>query len=81
MYISPYTITHTDYTYSYAVVTTPNESLALRNCLIVCPSDFLNGVHVLVRKVDRDSVQREYPITTWLVQHPLLYSIILSVIL
>ncbi|KAG2343661.1 vesicular-fusion protein SEC18 [Suillus weaverae] len=49
---------------SYAVVTTPNEGLALRNCLVVYPSDFPHGVHVLVRKVDRDSAQREYPITT-----------------
>lgn len=48
----------------YAVVTTPNEGLALRNCLVVCPSDFGNGEHVLVRKVDRDSAQREYPFTT-----------------
>jgi vesicle-fusing ATPase len=49
---------------NYAVVTTPNEGLALRNCLIVYPSDFPHGVHVLVRKVDRDSSQREYPFTT-----------------
>lgn len=49
---------------SYAVVSTPNEGLALKNCLIVYPSDFSNGVHVAVRKAERDSVQRECPMTT-----------------
>jgi hypothetical protein len=66
-----YILTHTDYIYSYAVVTTPNADLALRNCLVVYPSDFPHGVYVLVRKVDRDSAQREYPFTTWSVQRPI----------
>ncbi|KAI6152389.1 P-loop containing nucleoside triphosphate hydrolase protein [Pisolithus tinctorius] len=33
---------------NYSVVGTPNESLALRNCLVVHPSEFQNGAHVLV---------------------------------
>ncbi|KAI5993613.1 P-loop containing nucleoside triphosphate hydrolase protein [Pisolithus albus] len=33
---------------NYGVVGTPNESLALRNCLVVHPSEFQNGAHVLV---------------------------------
>ncbi|KAI6018275.1 P-loop containing nucleoside triphosphate hydrolase protein [Pisolithus marmoratus] len=33
---------------NYGVVGTPNESLALRNCLVVHPSEFPNGAHVLV---------------------------------
>lgn len=33
---------------NYSVVGTPNESLALRNCLVVHPSEFQNGDHVLV---------------------------------
>ncbi|KAI6135198.1 P-loop containing nucleoside triphosphate hydrolase protein [Pisolithus thermaeus] len=35
-------------TSNYGVVGTPNESLALRNCLVVHPSEFPNGAHVLV---------------------------------
>ncbi|KAF8841604.1 AAA-domain-containing protein [Paxillus ammoniavirescens] len=34
---------------SYAVVGAPNEALALKNRLVVHPSDFPNGVHVLVK--------------------------------
>ncbi|KAH0840245.1 P-loop containing nucleoside triphosphate hydrolase protein [Lanmaoa asiatica] len=34
---------------TYAVVGTPNETLALKNCLIVHPSDFPNGAHVIVK--------------------------------
>ncbi|KAF9226866.1 vesicular-fusion protein SEC18 [Gyrodon lividus] len=41
---------------SYAVVSTPNEPLALKNCLVVHPSDFPGGVHVLVKG--------RYPVTT-----------------
>ncbi|KAF8437225.1 vesicular-fusion protein SEC18 [Boletus edulis BED1] len=41
---------------NYAVVGTPNEPLALKNCLIVHPSDFPNGVHVIVKG--------RYPVTT-----------------
>ncbi|KAH7909744.1 P-loop containing nucleoside triphosphate hydrolase protein [Hygrophoropsis aurantiaca] len=42
---------------SYAVTGTPNESLALKNCLIVHPSDFPSGAHVLVKG--------RYPMTTF----------------
>ncbi|KAF8559440.1 vesicular-fusion protein SEC18 [Imleria badia] len=41
---------------SYAVAGTPNETLALKNCLIVHPSDFPNSVHVIVKG--------RYPVTT-----------------
>ncbi|KAG9317800.1 P-loop containing nucleoside triphosphate hydrolase protein [Chiua virens] len=41
---------------NYAVVGTPNETLALKNCIIVYPSDFPHGVHVIVKG--------RYPITT-----------------
>lgn len=34
---------------NYAVVGTPNESLALRNCLVFHPSEFPQGSHVLVK--------------------------------
>jgi hypothetical protein len=59
-------LAHTHCTYSYEVVSTPNEGLALKNCLVVHPSDFPAGVHVAVR--NRSSAQREYPMTTWYVQ-------------
>ncbi|KAH7923664.1 AAA-domain-containing protein [Leucogyrophana mollusca] len=42
---------------SYAVMGTPNESLAVRNCLIVHPSDFPSGVHTIVKG--------RYPMTTF----------------
>ncbi|KAG6866108.1 hypothetical protein C0991_008415 [Blastosporella zonata] len=34
---------------SYEVVACPNDSLALTNCLIVYPSDFQQGQHVLIK--------------------------------
>ncbi|KAG6327378.1 hypothetical protein ID866_11711, partial [Astraeus odoratus] len=34
---------------SYGVVGTPNESLALRNCFVVHPSEFPDGAYVLVK--------------------------------
>ncbi|OJA09579.1 hypothetical protein AZE42_10071 [Rhizopogon vesiculosus] len=50
---------------SYQVVSTPNEGLALKNCLVVHPSDFQPGMHVAVRrKEDRDPSQRDCPMTT-----------------
>ncbi|KAH7887364.1 P-loop containing nucleoside triphosphate hydrolase protein [Phlebopus sp. FC_14] len=40
---------------SYGVVGTPNETLALKNCLVVHPLDFSNGAHVIVKA--------RYPVT------------------
>lgn len=37
------------YLHRFEVVSTPNESLALTNCLIVNPSDFQQGQHVLIK--------------------------------
>jgi vesicle-fusing ATPase len=42
---------------TYTVTGTPNETLALKNSLIVHPGDFPNGVHVIVKG--------RYPITTF----------------
>jgi hypothetical protein len=35
--------------YSFTVQGSPNEALALTNCLIVHPADFKDGEHVLVK--------------------------------
>lgn len=40
----------------FAVQGSPNNELALSNCLVVCPSDFPDGQHVLVKQA--------FPLTT-----------------
>ncbi|KAK7696285.1 hypothetical protein QCA50_000939 [Cerrena zonata] len=41
---------------AYAVVSAPSDALALSNCLVVHPSDFASGQHVMVKQ--------QYPLTT-----------------
>lgn len=48
-FLEPNLITRAQY-HSYGVVASPSDALALTNCLIVHPSDFAPGTHVLVNR-------------------------------